>query len=194
MGPPTVRESAVHLFAEQGYNATTMRDIARRASLTPGALYHHYESKEALLLEIMEQGMQKLMRSATAELAAAGSDPEQRLRALVRAHVAVHGEHREEAVVADTELRALSAESRDAIQPIRDEYEVLWRQAIEDLAAGQLTLDHSLVRFAIIQMCTGVAHWYRPEGPLSLDKITDQFGDIAVRMVAPLTPGGRNVG
>jgi AcrR family transcriptional regulator len=193
MGPPTVREAAVHLFAEQGYNATTLRDIARRASLTPGALYHHYESKDALLLEIMEQGMQNLMRSATAELAAAGSDPEERLRALVRAHVMVHGEHREEAIVADTELRALSAESRAAIQPIRDEYEVLWRQAIEDLAAGQLTLDHALVRFAIIQMCNGVAHWYRPEGPLSLDKITDQFGDIAVRMVAP-APGGRDVG
>jgi AcrR family transcriptional regulator len=192
MGPPTVREAAVHLFAEQGYNATSMRHIARRASLTPGALYHHYESKEALLREIMEQGMANLMRSATAELAAAGSDPEQRLRALVRAHVPVHGGHREEAIVADTELRALSAESRGAIQLIRDEYEVLWRQAIEDLAADQLTLDHCLVRFAIIQMCTGVAHWYRPEGPLSLDKITDQFGDIAVRMVAPV-PGGRNV-
>ena len=69
MGPPTVREAAVHLFAEQGYNATTMRHIARRASLTPGALYHHYASKEALLLEIMEQGMQNLIRSATTELA-----------------------------------------------------------------------------------------------------------------------------
>ena len=65
--------------------------------------------------------------------------------------------------------------------------------AVAAIDEAQAELDRLEVPYRVIQMCTGVAHWYRPEGPLSLDKITDQFGDIAVRMVAP-APGGRNVG
>jgi hypothetical protein len=95
-----------------------------------------------------------------------------------------HGLHRNSAIVGDTELRALSPESLEIVGRIRDSYEDLWRSAVAELASrNPAGFDHSLLRFAIIQMCTGVAHWYRPDGPLSLEKIADQFCDIAVNMV-----------
>lgn len=179
-----VREVALDLFAEQSYNATSMRDIARAAGLSPGAFYHHFPSKDSILLDIMRSTMQRLMGSAAQAMADAGSDPELRLRALVRTHVTDHGLHRNSAIVNDTELRALSDESREIVGQIRDAYEDLWRTAVEDLARlNPGSFDHSLLRFAIIQMCTGVSQWYRPNGPLSLDKIADQFCDIAIDMV-----------
>jgi AcrR family transcriptional regulator len=181
-----VREVALDLFAEQSYNATSMRDIARAAGVTPGAFYHHYQSKEAILLDIMSSNMRRLMDRALEGLEEAGEDPEKRLRALVRIHVTDHGVYRNSAIVVDTEIRALSPESRAIVNQIRDAYEDLWRSAIEDLARPVATaFDHALLRLAIIQMCTGVAQWYRPSGALPLETVASQFCDIAVAMVVP---------
>lgn len=179
-----VRDAALTLFASKGYNATSMRDVARATQMTPAAVYHHYESKDAILRDIMESGMTCLMGSGVQALAAAGSDPIARLRALVDSHVRYHGTYRANAIVGDTELRALSLESLSVVEAIRDRYEDMWRSVIEAIAAEhRLELDHALVRFAILQMCTGVAQWFRPDGALVLDKISEQFCDIAVRML-----------
>jgi len=179
-----VRQVALDLFAEHGYKATSMRDIARAAGFTPGAFYHHYPSKESILLDIMSSTMQRLMDSAVEAVAAAGDDPEQRLRALVRTHVTDHGVHQNSATVGDTELRALSPENRLVITKIRDAYEDLWRSAVSDLARqNPSAFNEALLRLALIQMCTGVHQWYRPNGPLELTEIADQFCEIAVDMV-----------
>ncbi|MFI8975034.1 TetR/AcrR family transcriptional regulator [Nocardia asteroides] len=186
-----VREVALDLFAEQSYNATSMRDIARAAGFTPGAFYHHYSSKESILLDIMVTTMRRLTTSAIQAVDAAGDDPELRLRALVRAHVVDHGRYRNSAIVGDTELRAISAGSRATVGVIRDEYEELWRSAIEDFARSTGTnIDLALIRFAIIQMCSGVAQWYRSDGPISLDDIAEQFCEIAINIIVPSTKTG----
>lgn len=185
MGPADhVRDVALGLFARDGYHATSMRDIARAAGLSAGAFYHHYPSKDSVLLDIMASNMQRLTDSAAAALDSAGDDRAERLRALVRAHVVDHGLHPESAVVVDTELRALSPQSRATIGAVRDAYEDVWRLAIDELAGDDpRAFDARIVRFALIQMCTGVAHWYRADGPLTIDKIADEFAEIAVTMV-----------
>ncbi|WP_165795201.1 TetR/AcrR family transcriptional regulator [Deinococcus koreensis] len=49
------RRAAAELLGEQGYTATRMVDVARRIGVTPAALYHHYASKEALLVALVEE-------------------------------------------------------------------------------------------------------------------------------------------
>jgi hypothetical protein len=73
----------------------------------------------------------------------------------------VHGEERESALVADTDLRALTESNRRSIVKLRDEYEALWGQAIDDgVRTGAFDVrEPPLARLSPLQMCTGVAHY-----------------------------------
>lgn len=183
-----IRESALRLFASHGYEATGIRDVARDAGLSLSTIYHYVGSKEDLLLAIATKAMEDL-RSAAEEALAGATTPSQRLRALVEAHVFVHGRDRLEALVSDTELRAFSEPERKGAVKLRDRYEGLWQQVLDEgVAAGEFVAeDTRLIRLGLLQMCTGVAYWYSPAGDRSLEHIAKTFADLALAMVSPAT-------
>jgi AcrR family transcriptional regulator len=184
-----VRQSALRLFAKRGYEATGIRDVARDAGLSLATLYHYIDSKEDLLLDITRTSMHDL-RDAANEALAGAETPAERLAALVRAHVTVHGRQRLEALVSDTEIRSLSEAERKGVIKLRDRYESQWQQAIDEgIASGDFHAeDPGLVRLALLQMCTGVAYWYSPAGPKSLPHIADTFADLALSMIGYVHP------
>ncbi len=181
-----IRESALRLFASHGYEATGIREVARDAGLSLSSIYHYVGSKEDLLLAIATKAMEDL-RSAAEEALADAKTPSERLAALVEAHVFVHGRDRLEAFVSDTELRALSEPERKGAVKLRDRYEALWQQVLDDgVASGEFAAeDTRLVRLGLLQMCTGVAHWYSPAGDRSIEHIAKTFADLALAMVRP---------
>jgi len=138
----------------------------------------------------MERGISRLLRGAGETMSGLGT-PEQKLAALVRMHVVSHGTHRMLHVVNDTEFRALGGVHREVIGGKRDEYEAIWRGVVsEGISAGVFAVDDPrLAGFALLQMCTGVAHWYSPEGPLSIVGIADQFADMALSLVGARRDG-----
>src|SRR5690348_6256233 len=81
----TIIEAAVHLFNQNGYHATSMQDIARSVSIKKPSLYHHFDSKEAILLAILDAGMEQLIRETDA-IAASEMDCVEKLRAAIHAH------------------------------------------------------------------------------------------------------------
>jgi AcrR family transcriptional regulator len=179
-----IRLSALRLFATRGYEATGIRDVARDVGLSLSTIYHHVGSKEDLLVAIATAAMEDLRGAAEEALAGATSPPE-RLAALVEAHVFVHGRHQLEAIVSDNELRALSEPSRKGAVKLRDRYETLWQQVLDDgVASGDFVAeDTRLVRLALLQMCTGVAYWYSAAGDRSLEHIAETFADLSLAMV-----------
>jgi AcrR family transcriptional regulator len=185
-----IRASALRLFATRGYEATGIRDVARDAGLSLSTIYHYVDSKEALLLAIAT-GAMEVLRTAAEEALATATTPPARLAALVEAHVLVHGRNRLEALVSDTELRALSEPERKGAVRLRDSYDAIWQRVLDEgTAAGDFVAeDTRLVRLALLQMCTGVAYWYSPAGDRSLEHIAKTFADLALAMVshAPLT-------
>src|SRR4051812_40615760 len=92
-----ILEAATQLFSEKGYAGTTMRDIARAVGVLPGSLYAHIDSKETLLLEIVESGIDRFLTIAE------GLDPAhrsvERLRSAVRMHLAVVAENPQRTLV-----------------------------------------------------------------------------------------------
>ncbi|MFD1546083.1 TetR/AcrR family transcriptional regulator [Nonomuraea guangzhouensis] len=165
-------DAARALFATKGYSAVGIREIAREASLTIGSLYHYASSKEDLFLKLMRRNYESATRSAR-EAATSGSTPAERLANLVRAHVTLEVSDSNVWRLNRSELEVISTEARAELVALRDEFEQIWRQLIEDgVADGSFTPDDPvLARFSIIQMCNGVALWYRPDGRLSLDEI-----------------------
>ena len=107
-----IRQSALRLFATRGYEATGIRDVARDAGLSLSTIYHYVDSKEDLLLAIATAAMGDL-RAAAEEALAGATNPRERLVALVKAHVTIHGDQRLEALV-DGWMRTGDLGRRDA--------------------------------------------------------------------------------
>lgn len=185
-----VREAALDLFASRGYHGTGIRQLAEHAGLSSATLYHYMGTKEDLLTEIMRTCLERLIADAE-ELAARIRDPRDLLTALVRMHVRAHAERPRETRVADGEIDALGPAPRAQIVALRDRYERIWQDAVDAVRAGARGADRDaatgedshLVRRALLEMCSGVAHWYRPDGALGLEDIADQYAVLARRLL-----------
>ncbi|WP_084965877.1 TetR/AcrR family transcriptional regulator [Thermoactinospora rubra] len=177
-------EAAGALFASKGYSAVGIREIAREAGLTIGSLYHYASSKEDLFLKLMRRNYARVTARAR-EAAATGSTPAERLANLVRAHVLAEVSDSEVWRLNRSELEVISPEARAELVALRDEFEQIWRRVIEDgVADGSFAPeDPVLARFSIIQMCNGVALWYRPDGRLTLDEISDVISRQALALL-----------
>ncbi|HVV11703.1 TetR/AcrR family transcriptional regulator [Amycolatopsis sp.] len=180
-----VRRAAVKLFADKGFHGTGIRDLAQAAKLSSASLYHYMGTKEELLAGIMRECLTRLLTGAR-EVAAGQADPPARLAALVALHVLTHARRPAETRVVDNEVHALSAATRREIVRLRDAYEQLWAETIQDGLAEGVFHDSqpAVTRLALLEMCNGVARWYSPRGPLELDHLAIHYAMLALRMVA----------
>ena len=174
-----VLAAAVQLFAEFGYHAATMRDIARIAGIQAASIYYHYASKQALLVEIMETHMRRL--NANLERIVSTQDTiQQRLYEAISNHIRLHTTYKSEFFIIDTEIRALEGVSRGKILALRDQYEVLLQKLLQEgMKQGILRqTDVKVSSYAIIAMCTQVAQWFRPDGRLSVQQVIEIYSQM----------------
>jgi AcrR family transcriptional regulator len=179
-----VRRAAVKLFATKGFHGTGIRDLAQEAGLSSASLYHYMGTKEELLAELMRESLNRLL-SAARQVTDGVRDPADRLSRLVALHVLTHAVRPGETRVVDNEVAVLSAPARRSVVRLRDEYERLWADAIDDgVAAGVFdTPEPTVTRLALLEMCNGVARWYSPRGALSLDRLAAHYAGLAMRLV-----------
>ena len=169
-----ILDTAVELFAQRGYHATSMRDIADAVSVRAAGIYHWFPSKEAILVRLQDAFMEELTAVVVAAVECQ-KRPEARMAAAVREHVVFHGLHSRAAFVTDSEIRALSVVNRRAIVAKRDAYQEMFIELIEaGLAAGVFDVsDVRIASYAILLECTGVAMWFVPTGSRTLDEVAD---------------------
>ena len=160
-GAQVIISAAVDEMAEHGYHGTSVRDIARRAGMSSAALYHHFHSKDELLFIIMDRGIDELVRRTSEALAAAGDDPGERLRAVVRVHVLGHVQSQRESFLGNSELRSLDRPQRSRIIAKRDKQMRLFEAVVADgVERGVFTTPYPAdAAKAIVTMCTAVATW-----------------------------------
>jgi len=174
-----IEEVASALFRERGYAGTSVRDIAQALNLQGGSLYAHVASKEDVLWSIVMRAADQF-HSLVGPIAASTDGPAARLRAMIRAHVAVVTSSQRDAAVFLHEWRLLSTERRFALAARRDGYEGLFRRVIaEGSAAGAFRpVDSKLTAAAILSALNGIATWYRPDGPLTAEQIANEHADL----------------
>lgn len=181
---PRIRDASVRLFAQRGFAGTGIREIAAEAGVTSAAMYHWFGTKEQLLVEIMDDVLERLTASAE-DLIAADERPEAQLAALTEHHVWFHAVNQLATIVTDTELRALGGDARSGVIARRDRYQAVWRSVIDrGVTDGVFRVDDArITTTALLQMCTGVVHWYQPTGPLTLTRLCRIHADLALAMV-----------
>jgi AcrR family transcriptional regulator len=171
------------LFAERGYQLTTMVDIGTALGIRGPSLYKHVASKQELLAEIMLETMTTLI-ARQRDAVDAGGPPEVRLRRAVEAHVRYHATHREHALVGNREIESLEEPARAQVIELRRAYERGLRAIIEDgCEAGAFSTAHpKLVSYAILDMGMGLSFWYRPDGEYDVDKAAYLYANMAAQM------------
>jgi AcrR family transcriptional regulator len=170
---------AAKLFARNGYDQTTMQELASTMGLATGALYHYFGAKEQLLRAICDQLMEPLLQRAQA-LAATDGPPREQLGALVRMWVAHVIEHRDHMLVFQQERHVIeSGQSWRGVRASRKAFERLVAELVDQArtAGGQ---DNRLALLALLGMVNHTAQWYRPRGPLSPEQIADGYVDLVL--------------
>ncbi|MDQ4076733.1 MAG: TetR/AcrR family transcriptional regulator [Chloroflexota bacterium] len=171
-----ILDTAERLFSERGYQATSMRDLARELDLKGGSLYSHISSKEELLWRIVERAADEFL-GAVQPLVERDDDPVERLRDAIHAHVRVVTDNLDAATVYFHEWRFLSEPRRSEFLERRNHYEQLMRGLVADaVASGEFVqVDPKWATLLILSAVNWLYHWYNPDGPLSADEIADRF-------------------
>lgn len=179
--------TAAQLFRERGFDATSVSDVARALGLTKAGLYHHFESKEALLFEIMMFGLEKV-RDEVVIPARAIRDPGERLRQLIVRHARITTRGQGAVAHLGDEIRALPPGARRQVEERHRIYFDLVRDTLRELQrAGRLrNVDPTVATFSLIGMILWLPRWFRQDGRLSQDDVADTIADIALGgMVMP---------
>jgi len=187
-GRPTSRREEIltaagALFAESGYHATSVRDIAGRVGVQAASLYAHMQSKEELLFAIVDRVADEFV-TAIVPIAADHARPAAiRLRAALRRHLEVVARNLPTATVYFHDWRSCDPARRAAIVQKRDTYEAAWRSIIADgMAGGELAPgDPKIAAMTWLSTANWSATWYRPEGALDPGALADNFADLLLK-------------
>jgi AcrR family transcriptional regulator len=169
---------AAGLFAEKGFKNTTVRDIADASGILSGSLYHHFDSKESMVDEILSTFQAELFAKYD-EVLASDDDPRTRIERAVRVSFEAIDQHRHEVAIFQNEADYLGTFERFGYlaERNRQSREVWMRLLTEGVEAGALRddLDVELVYRFIRDTVWVAVRWYRPGGELTHERVADQY-------------------
>lgn len=181
---PRVQEAALRLFAQHGFAAVSMRQIAAEVGVQAGALYNYTPDKQSLLFDLMRAHMDALLTERAAR--AAGGDAQARLEEFTRFHIRFHLARPDAVFVSYMELRNLSPGNFEVIEGLRRAYEDELEGILRDgVAAGLFDVaDTKVATLAVIAMLTGVTTWYRAAGRLSVTEVETIYWNMVRKAVS----------
>jgi AcrR family transcriptional regulator len=179
MNRDQILESAAKLIRKKGYHAASMQDIADAVKLKKASLYHHFSSKQEILLALLDKALDLLIERVSAVIACE-LPADEKLRQAMRVYLEILDEYAALASVLLFEYRSLDPEYHDRHIPRRDRFERLWRDLIlEGVEAGIFhAADPSMTARALLGVMNWTITWYRPDGRYSSGQISDQFAAL----------------
>jgi len=164
--------AAAQIFSEKGYHATSMSDIAGAVNLQKASLYHHVDSKQEILLSLLDEALD-LVIGRVSDVLAQPICANEKLHLAMDTYLQTLAERRSLAAILLLEHRSLKPELQVQHQPRRDRFEQLWRSLI------QVGVDEGIFVCADVPMATrallGIMNWaitwYRSNGSLSITEI-----------------------
>jgi len=180
----SIREAAVKSIAKHGFEAASLREIAKDVGIRAPSLYNYISSKEQLLYELMKDPLTSMLTEYRA-LVKEIDDPAQRLRVFVQVHLNFHLRSRLDVFIGNMELRSLSAAHYRTIGNLREEYARVLQGIIEDgVKAGVFSAgEPRVISLIMLGMLSGVCNWYQPGGPMSANEMTELHIELAFRML-----------
>lgn len=183
-GRARLYQAAIEAFATRGFHATTTRDIAAAAGMSPAALYAHHRTKEELLWVIAVRGHQEslgLVRRAIAS----HNDPVEQLRALAHSFAEFHAVSHTTARVLNYELAALEPEHRAEVADLRRHIDHETRAlVVRGVELGAFTTPNpTMATAAILSLGVDLARWFSEGHHWTPLQLADFYADASLRIV-----------
>lgn len=178
---------AARMFREQGYERTTVRELAAAVGLQSGSLFHHFRNKEEILLAVMANGIQSVIDEGRA-LLDTHTDAAQRIAGLFRLHMysLINGPGGDAMHAIIFDWRSVSPEGKRRIRELADAYEALWHRAIDDaVTAGLITGDAVVLRKYVLGGMNHMVRWYKPQGRISPENFVEEMLAAAFPRIMP---------
>ena len=174
-----ILEAAAQVFREKGFHGASMNDIAEAVSLQKASLYHHVSSKQEILLELLDRALELLLERIS-PIANQNITADKKLRLMICEYLQILVENIDLASVLLFEHRSLERKQRARHIPNRDKFESLWRDVLaEGVRAKLFKCDNpALISRAILGQLNWTITWYRPDGALSIEEISDQYSNL----------------
>jgi AcrR family transcriptional regulator len=174
----------VDAFADLGYHATTTREIAQRAGLSPAGIYVHFRSKGELLYHISRVGHEAALAALQGALEPEGRAVDRIERMIARA-ASWHAEHHRLARVVQYELDAVPLSHREEIARLRREFEAtLMAEIRRGVEAGEFVVDDvEAAAWAMLSLCIDVARWYQHVRRPEPNELGERYGRLVARML-----------
>ena len=178
---------AAELFAQRGFKNTTVRDIADAAGILSGSLYHHFDSKESMVDEILSTFQAELFGRYD-EVASSDLGPREKFEAVIRlSFEAIHDHHSEVAIYQNDAGYLAEFERFGYLEERNVQLRRLWVGLLEEgvrAGAFRLDLDTEVVYRFIRDTVWVAVRWYRPGGDLSAHDVADQYLSILLDGIA----------
>lgn len=186
----SIKQAAVSLFQRQGFEGTTMRQLAAEVGMEAPSLYNHFPSKTDLLAVILLDAMRSLVDLVRDGIDSASPDPASRLRGAIASYVSFHEDRLAEASISDTERRPLSNKDARRLLALRRELSDLFKDVItQGVKQGVFRVpDIGVANLAVLSVCARLPVWYRADGRLSLPQIADVLSDICLSALGARPP------
>lgn len=161
-------------FAQRGYDATSLQDIAESVGIKKSSLYAHVSSKQELLRSILDIYITDMLDNAT-RIYASEATPAEKLREVIRMLYAAIGEFKNHVTVFFEEMRYLLHPEFSDIRTKRDAFERLMVMIVKDgIDQGDFVdFDPRIVTFHAVGVVTWSYRWFNPDGRMSIDEMTD---------------------
>jgi AcrR family transcriptional regulator len=174
-----ILHAAAQIFRQKGYHAASMQDIADAVELQKASLYHHVESKQDILLAILDITLDLLIEDLH-KVMADDLSPQEKLLKAIRVYVNRLTEDADLAAVLLLEYRNLEPDLRTRHNARRDRYEGLWREIIREGVQEKAfrKVDEAVVTFALLGVMNWMITWYKDGGRFTPPELADQFCDL----------------
>ena len=174
-----ILDASAQIFSQKGYHGTSMQDIAAAVNLQKASLYHHVSSKQEILFELLNRGLQILTEKVEEAIIDPGP-PDERLRQAIQAYLSALTENQDVTSVLLLEYRSLEPDYLIRHIEERDRFEQIWQDLIQlGIQKNIFSCDHpSMSTRALLGVMNWTVTWFRIDGPMSAGEIADQITDL----------------
>lgn len=179
----SILDAAARHFAESGYHPARMVDIAKEVGLQKAALYYYFDSKEALLVELIRTRVGVALESLL-EITGSDADPTEKIRQAVAAHLRVFHQHADLYTIFNSErIHLISREAASVVDDLGRQYEKAWAAMLTE-TGPRSDLDIPVTIKAVMGMLNTTLVWFEPAGRLTIDQLADQYAELILRAIS----------
>jgi AcrR family transcriptional regulator len=164
------------LFAEKGYDKTSIRDIAAHLGMTNAGLYYHFKNKQQMLVDIMNQGMDNALTRMERELPLIGT-AEERIAWIIRSQIDFYAKNKSQTKASIHERAALEPKYARIMDRKEKKYVEFVKQAVSGIIREHpsITISQEVAAYSLLGMLNWLVHWYDPEGTVPPDELASSI-------------------